>query len=245
MKITVTDNMNDKNLIIGSKYINVIEPEKFENIVIPIKPEKGIKTAQHKLNIKVSEFFGYDMDDASLLLNTFAYQSPKLSYAGLEIFDKGDKTMAVIEDGAIQQGEQVRIKVLIQNVGQGIARNVKIAVNTGNPDIYLTDNKGGLGNIQPGEVKEYWFTLSPNKKVTEKKLPVSISITEQLDEGNIKELPLALELNSKPPKTNIITVKSDFESLKKNIAKFEYTSSKFTMKTGTVMNIREVEERLT
>lgn len=243
LRITVTDDLNDKNLVIGSKFINLIAPESFENIAIPIKAEKGVKTAKHKLNIKVSEFFGYDMDDASLLLNTFTYQSPKLSCAGLEILDKGDKTMAVVEDGAIQQGEQVRIKVLIQNIGYGIARNVKVSVVTSNNDIYLADNNGSLGNIQAGEVKEFFFTLSPNKKVTEKKLPVSISVTEQLDEGNIKDLPLALELNSKPPKTNIITVKSDFESLKKNIAKFEYTSSKFTMKTGTVFNIREVEEK--
>lgn len=181
------------------------------------------------------------MDDAFLILNTFAYQTPKLMFSGLEIFDSGDNTYAIKEDGLLQAGEQVKVKVVVQNIGQGDANNVNYIINSNNQDIFIENSNGSLDNIKSGQTKEFTFIISPNKRVTNaEKLPVYLTLNEAIGRGNLMNFQLPITLNTNPPQTEILKVNSDFESLKKNIAKFEYNSNKFTMNTSNIIDIKTV-----
>lgn len=242
LNVQVTDNFSDPSLKTGQvQEIPVIAPGGSVKITIPITTDMDLKTAEHKLQINVTEKYGYDMDPAYLVMQSFAYQHAKMAYSGMEILDSGQGTFAISEDGQLQPGESVIAKIMVQNIGQGIANNVTYTVTTTDNNIFLRDNTGTLGSINPGEVKEIFFNLSPNKRVAYKdKLPVFLDLKEEKQKGNLTAFQLPVQLNQKPPKSNIMTVSSDVESLTRNIARFEYSSKKFTAITGNVINIKAV-----
>jgi len=242
LNITINDNIYDYNFTIGdNKKIYFINPNESAEVIIPIIAGFKVKTAEHKLKINVTEHFGYDMDPAYLVLNTLEYQKPKLTFSGYEIVDNGKGTGAIVEDGQLQAGELVKIKLVVQNIGQNIANKVKFKVYTTDNNIYLENNNGELGNFAIGEVKEFWITVSPNKRVTSSnKLPIFINLSEKFGYGNLNKYQLPIALNKKPPETKTLTVKADIEKIKKQVARFEYTSNKFTANVGTVKNIASV-----
>jgi len=242
LEILIDDNISDNNFTIGdNKKIYFINPDESAEVTIPIDAGFKVKSAEHKLKIDVKEHFGYDMDPAYLVLNTLEYQKPKLTFSGFEIVDYGKGTGAIIEDGQLQAGEQVKVKLVVQNIGQNIANNVRFEVSTTDGNIYMEDVKGELGNFAIGEVKEFWVTVSPNKRVTTSgKLPIFMSLSEDLGYGNLNKYQLPIALNQKPPETQTLTVKADIDKIKKQVARFEYTSNKFTANVGTVKNIASV-----
>lgn len=242
LEILINDNISDYNFTIGdNKKIYFINPDESTDIIIPIDAGFKVKTAEHKLKIEVKEHFGYDMDPAYLVLNTLEYQKPQLAFSGFEIVDNGQGTGAIVEDGQLQAGEQVKVKLVVQNIGQNIALNTKFEIYTTDENIYLENNKGELGSLAIGEVKEFWITISPNKRINYKdNLPLFLSLQEGLGYGNLDKYQLPIALNQKPPEPNTLTVKADIDKIKKQVARFEYTSNKFTANVGTIKNIASV-----
>lgn len=240
--VSLVDDKPDKSLIIGKvQQITLLKPGEAHKVVFPINTDIKLITVDHKIEIKVSEQYGYDMDPAFLNLQTFEYQHAKLAFSGIEIMDAGEGTAAITEDGQLQAGEMVKAKIVVQNVGQGISNNTKYTVSTTDNNIFLRNYSGTLGVLYPGEVREIFVTLSPNKRVVSKEnLPVLLEISEEKGTGDLLAFQLPVKLNQKPPKPNIVTLNANLESLTKNFAVFEYTSNKFTANTGTVLNIRSV-----
>lgn len=243
LKISIKDSFTDYFFTIGkTSEIYFIQSGKSVNIEIPIKAGFNVKTAEHKLEINVEEHFGYDMDPAFLVLNTLEYQKPQLVFSGYEVLDYGEGTGAIIEDGQLQAGEMVRLKITIQNIGQNIAKNSRYTLTTTNKNIYIERGQGELKNVGVGEVKDFTVIISPNKRVTNKgKLPIYLTMTEEIGKGSLKNYQLPLVLNQKPPTTQTLDVKADIEKLTKQVARFEYTSNKFSANVGSIKSITSVE----
>ncbi len=238
--VMVEDNIKDQGLVINDgKKIPFIYPNKSVEVDIPIIANFEVKSAEHKLKISVKEHFGYDMDDAYLVLNTMEYLSPEIVFSGLDIVDMGEGTGAIMEDGQLQAGEQVKVKVILQNVGKNISENTNFSISSTDNNIYILNGSGDLGDIAVGEVKEIWVTISPNKRVTKVgDLPIYLKVNNKYKAGGIisKQLPIAL--NQKPPAPEIVEVKADLEKYQKQVARFEYTSNKITANISNIIDIR-------
>jgi len=236
-----TGNKNTNLKIEGKKQVNYIFPDQSVDITIPLSAGFYIGSAEHKLKISVLEHYGYDMDPAFLVLNTLEYQSPKMVFSGYEVVDYGEGTAAISEDGQIQPGEQVKVKVFVQNVGQNMARNVRYKVISRDQNVFVDGAEGKLDDMSIGEVKSFWITLSPNKRVNlNEDLPVYLHVEVDKSRGELLNFPIPLALNSAPPETEILHVKADMEKLERQVARFEYTSNKFTANVGRVINIRQL-----
>lgn len=240
--IKVNDSNYDPELIINDgKKIPYIYPNQTVEVDIKLSAGFNVKSAEHKLEIIVNENFGYDMDPAYLILNTMKYMEPELVFSGLEVVDIGTGTGAIIEDGQLQAGEQVKVKIVVQNIGQNIAKNTRYEVKSTDKNIYLLNNKDILGDISVGEVKEFWVTLSPNKRVnTTGDLPIFLSLTNTHNKGNLNNKQLPIKLNQKPPEPEIVKVKVDIKSIQESVARFEYTSNKITANIDNLIDIRQV-----
>jgi hypothetical protein len=234
----------DPNLMIeDGVQIPFLYADQTTQVSIPIKAGFGIGTVQHKLKITVTEHYGYDMDPAYLVLSSLEYQEPNLVFAGLEVFDVGQGTAALNEDGKVQAGEQVRVKLVLQNIGQNVAEDTRFYVTTADNNIYLANNKGNLGDIGIGEVKEFWVTISPNKRVNvDNQLPIYLNVVNKYNRGNIEGFWLPIVLNQKPPETEIVEVKADLQKLQEQVARFEYNSKRITATTGKLINIYQLPE---
>ena len=187
LKISIKDSFYDNSFSIGkTSEIYFIQSQKTSNVEIPIKAGFDVKTAEHKLEINVTEHFGYDMDPAFLVLNTLEYQKPQLVFSGYEILDYGTGTGTIIQDGQLQAGEMVKLKLIVQNIGQNVAKNANYKLSTTDKNIYIENAIGKLNDFAIGEVKEFWVTLSPNKRVSYKnELPIYLSVTNDHNKGNL------------------------------------------------------------
>lgn len=247
VRIIVEDYKSTKDLKLedlkldNTSEIPYLLPDKSYEINLPISASMNINTAEYKLKIKVLEHFGYDMDPAYLVLNTYAYQKPKLAFSGLEIVDYGEGTGSLVEDGQLQAGELVKAKIFIQNIGQNVAEDVQYHLKSLDPNIFIDGGAGRLGDMAIGEVKSFWVTISPNKRVhANGNLPLYLTANNIGHYGSITSYQLPLALNQKAPEAQILEVKADIEKLQKQVARFEYTSNKFTANVGKIINIREV-----
>lgn len=243
LEVNVSDSINDPGMAISNanQKINMLKSGESIKVSIPISTDVKLKTATHKLTINVLEHYGYDMDPAFLVLDANAYQSSQLVFSGYEIIDSGAGTGAITEDGKLQAGEQVKAKLTIQNIGQDIAMNSSYSIRTTDPNIYIDNAEGALGDIKPGEIKDLFVTLSPNKRVTTKdNLPIYLTLKEDIGNGNLDNFQLPIALNQRPPQTKIVTVKAETEPVKKKVARFEYKSNKFRTNIVNVVNISSI-----
>ncbi len=230
LKVKLTSQTYDPEFKIGEEvFIREIKPKESKQIILNLEAGFNVKTNEHKIQINVTEHFGYDMDPATLVLNTLEYQKPKLVFSGMDIYDKGEGTGPIVSDGQLQAGELVKAKIVVQNIGNNIAKNVKFSVQSNDKNIYIRDGNGLLGDIKIGEVKEFWVGISPNKRVdTEGNLPIYITLESEKGKGNLQNHQLPLALNQRPPKTETLAVKANLDELKKQVARFEYKSDKYT-----------------
>lgn len=249
LKVSITDNQHDAEFKIGDGIaIPAIEAGASYLVKIPINAGFNIKSLKHKLKISVSEHFGYDMDPAYLILQTMEYQKPKLVFSGMEIYDSGLGTAAIIKDGQLQAGEQVKVKILVQNVGKNVAENVNFKLTTSDENIYIDKIEGksySISKINVGEVKELWYTISPNKRVTtELNLPLFLSASLKHSFGEIRNQQLPLKLGYKPDVPQILEVVAE-QNMFNNKASFEYSSSRFsTIQNKNLIDVKMVEPSL-
>ncbi len=242
LKVEIQSDQFDPAFKIGDKQeIPMLYPGRTEELIIPIEAGKDIQTKKHKIMINVREHFGYDMDPAYLVLNTYEYQEPKMVFSGVEIVDYGEGTAPISADNQLQPGEMVKAKIYIQNVGNNVAKNTTYSVSGDDPNIFLEEAEGQIGDIGIGEVKSFWVKISPNKRVhTKGELPIFLTVNEQKNEGELVDYQLPIKLNAKPPEQSVLNVEANLESFRKNIARFEYKSNKFSANIESVINIREV-----
>jgi hypothetical protein len=107
--------------------------------------------------------------------------------------------------------------------------------------ILIADNEGKLGNLASGDTKEIFLTLQVTTRFKAKgNLPLYLNLKEFKHKGDLKDFNLPITLNQKPPKTNVVTVAADLDQLQKDLPKVESRSKRFTINTGSVMNIRGV-----
>lgn len=247
LDIIISDNFLDTAFHYKQKdKIYLIHPSDTVKIKIPISAGFHIKTGEHKLEIQVKELYGYDMDPAFLVLNTLEFQKAKLNLAGIEIIDFGESTVAITEDGLLQAGEQVKVKVVVQNIGQNIAANTKYKIETSDPNIYIENTEGELGNFIIGEIKDFHIIVSPNKRVSSKgDLPIYLTLTEERNLGNIHKKTLPIQLNQRPSSAQTLTVEPDIAKLTKQVARFEYNSNKIKSNIGALKNIASVNSSKT
>jgi hypothetical protein len=241
LKINVKDNTNDGALKISDgQQIPFVYPGKSVTLSILLSAGMYIKSAEHKLEINVTEKYGYDMDPAYLMMSTYEFQSPKLAFSGLDIFDLGEGTTALNEDGQIQPGEQVKVKLMVQNIGQGISKNTSYSIKTTDGNIYISSANGSIGDIGVGEVKDILFTMSPNKRVsTTGNLPVTLSLFNTDSRGELSSFQLPLAINKKPSSANILTVEPDLARLQTQVATFVYNSNRISANIANVIDITQ------
>ncbi|MBA7589490.1 hypothetical protein ES708_31575 [subsurface metagenome] len=97
-----------------------------------------------------------------------------------------------------------------------------------------------MGDLTIGEVENFWITISPNRRVTTKeKLPVFLTLEEDIGRGNLNNFQIPLFLNQKVLETAIVEVEPDIEMLRKQ--KYDFvTTGKFTVNVDNLINIKEV-----
>lgn len=229
-----------------SKTLSIKENESVE-LSYPVSANIDIPTDSVKLNIHVQEQLGYDID-AQVVMSTFEYQKSKLQMQGVTIIDTGRGLRALNNnpDGKIQKGEVVRANVTIQNVGNGVADNVRYSVKSGDRNVLLMSESGpvdsitgNVGTMLAGEVQEISFRMSASNSYSgsDRYLPVYIDLYEDMGFGDLAAANVPIPLGESPEKIVTVDIRGNQEMLLAQQKTKVYSSSdRITSK----MSVRDI-----
>jgi hypothetical protein len=156
----------EKTTLIGK-----IEPGKIQKVSIPISSDVNLTTGKANFQISFEEDKGFPPDAFELNIDTREFSKPDV-----RVVDQSFLT----DNGNIKLGYPIQLKVLVQNVDQGIAENVNVSFLYPAVNVFPNDNSEfSLGILQPGDSKELVFEFQANKKYTEKTIPITVKITEK------------------------------------------------------------------
>lgn len=170
--VSIKNPNNVKGLIFDTKTsISTIEPNSNKTIRIPINGSFDLVSNIASLEVSFTEKLGFQPDPFEIKIETKEYIKPNV-----QVVDHSFLT----DNGIIQLGLPVQLKVLIQNIGQGIAENVNVSFQYPSSNVFPNGPKDfEIGTLQPGATKELIFEFIANKLYTEKNIPVTARINEK------------------------------------------------------------------
>lgn len=183
------------------KSIPLLKSGGSEFIKIPIEALPEAQNGSSDIKISITEGNGFDADPHILNITTFKLRHPQLALASFKFSNKDG-------EGKIKLGEMVNLQLLIQNKGQGIARDITIEFK--NPDKVFPGNENSfkIDKLEPNESKVFSYDFFANKQYKETKIPINVTVNENLYKyGFIKDLEVSLDEVLR--KTQTIEIKSE------------------------------------
>jgi hypothetical protein len=147
---------------------------------IPLSASSSIQNAQAKFQLQVKEGNGFDSDPIFLEVSTQKFKNPQLVFAD-HIFSNTEG------EGKIKLGQTIDLKLIIQNQGQGVAKNIQ--VNITNPhNIFPVDNTSfSIDALAPNESKIIDYEFIPNKRYEFQEIPFDVIVTESIGKYGFKQ----------------------------------------------------------
>jgi hypothetical protein len=202
----------DNSMIQGIDYYNFqafensyqILPGEKKTISIPIIGTMQLESGKTNFGILVREGNGFDAELFRISFNTQRFKSPLITIA--------DYKFTSNEEGKIKLGYPVTLNLVIQNIGQGEASDVKI--NFSNPvNVYPGSNQIiSLKTLKPNESKSVTYDFFASKIYSAPSIPIEVNATESYNKyGEMKSLTVSLEQTL--GKTQEIDVNGQYEKL--------------------------------
>lgn len=181
-------------------FIGDLPPGSDTLIVVDLKSERQLPTTFATLMISCTELNGFNADDAAIQFSTAAYRESKLIVAD-EIFTNSEGS------GRIQLGKVVRLDVLIQNQGQGIAEKIKVAFAVPSKVFPATESELEIGSLWPNESRGVTFEFFANKLYEKDEIPIGIAITEERKADTLFKTAI-VSLTKTLEQTNVVQIQA-------------------------------------
>ncbi len=150
------------------------------------------------IRLAVKEANGFDSDPTELRFKTQAFKSPQLVLSDAVFTNTGG-------EGKIALGKTVNLELLIQNRGQGPAKNVTIRIE--NPDkVFAADkNEFQFPIIEPNGFEKINYEFFANKQFTSSEIAIEIFASEFYDKYGFRTTK-AISLDKNLAKTQVLTL---------------------------------------
>ncbi len=169
------------------------------DIFLPSDRRLATRTAEYMLEIHAAG--GYYGSPARLAFQTLAFVPPKLQLVGVDIFGQGALGKEAAPLGRIPLGRRVTLVAQVENLGAGMARNVRARFRAATSSVLLSSTDPiSLGEIRRGQTRQ----VSVRVEVTGRyqgppQLPVWIDVLERHPDLGFRELlpmPLAMRASA-------------------------------------------------
>ena len=187
-EIIVEDKTNAKGVRIGTmKKISLLKPDETTVIQIPISADKHVENNEIELVLQALEGNGFDADPITLKFNVFKFKNPQLVVADYKFSNKEG-------EGKIKLGETVNLQLMLQNKGQGTAKNIKVVVSNPINVFPLNDTFFELKELEPNKTINFSYDFIANKRYKESEISLSVTVTESYRSyGDNKKLSVSLD----------------------------------------------------
>ena len=196
-----------KEIALGK--LNPNEEGRFE---IPFEGEENIGTGEAEFRVTVKEANLNDMKPFRIAFQTHAFIAPDVVIA--------DHQFTMEKAGKAELGKVITLKLIVQNIGQGTARNIKAVFEI--PPLVDYSNKLDFDKeeLQPNERWEISFPFSAKFTYKELVIPVTVRLSESY--GKYAKTPNKFELEINQSLETKFEVQADIK--KTNIEKASFTS---------------------
>ncbi|MCK9616350.1 MAG: caspase family protein [Lentimicrobiaceae bacterium] len=151
--------------------LGTIAPESSREITIPIKAVMEIENKVAEFRIEVIEERGLDAFPLEMKIETQQFQYPEIVVT--------DAIFSTEDGGTIKLNYPITLKLIVQNIGQGLGKNVTAKFIFPNPNCLVMDtNFFNIGNLKSGESKELNFEFTASRRYTFNEIPVNIDLNE-------------------------------------------------------------------
>lgn len=157
---------------VSSKKLPLIKVGSTMDIELPITA--SMNTVDGKLNFKLSvdEPMGFGTETMELAVDTRKFISPLLRVV--------DHTVTGTSGGVLKKVAPFDLQLLLQNVEQGRAENVDVALTLPTGVFMLGGNPNErFANMEAGETKSLVYTLIVNQNYASNEIPVQITLKER------------------------------------------------------------------
>lgn len=126
--------------------LGTLEPGKSKVVEVPVTGSMELPAGQAEFEIIIDEANGFDSDPVKIAIQTAPFRSPLLRIVDYKVSSQSGTTL--------QKKRPFDLQILLQNVGQGTATNVRVKLPIP-PNIFcLSANEDfSIGNLEPGESK--------------------------------------------------------------------------------------------
>lgn len=183
--------------ILGLTYPKSIQLEDLNSeqeiqVEIPIKANANLETGEASFLIEVLEWNGFDADPLKIVFSTQRFLEPKLVVA--------DYLFSSIGGGSVEQGKTASLNLIIQNRGQGIAKEGKLKFFNEDDNFFiLSDREFKLPDLNPNESYKVKFDFLVNKRYSKSVIDIQVELTEKFGKYGLEDtLTVDLIKNLKP-----------------------------------------------
>ena len=139
----------------NTKKIDDLKTGQSEQIVLPVTGLKDLQEGTASFEIKVIEPNGFSTDPLPIQVKTQAFRSPDLKVVDYQVSSQNSSTLA--------KRKPFDLDVLVQNLGQGVANDVKLTILIPQNIFCLSANQSiEIGTLKPGEKKLINYSLVAN-----------------------------------------------------------------------------------
>jgi hypothetical protein len=152
-----------------------MDPEQGMQVVLPLEADGSVENGNLELTIKVTEALNNNPPDKTFSLKVNRFKAPKV------LIDNFYFATATGEP--LKLGETANCKILIQNFGEGSARNVTVKVAYPSTVIPSGKSEFSFTNINPGQIENINFEFLVNKQHAEQEVKLELIVKE--GSGNV------------------------------------------------------------
>ena len=184
---------------------DLIKTGESKTVSIKLKGLAELPTTKLGLKVQAVEGNGFDSDPVEIQIQTQKFIAPKVIVS--------DYLFSNEQGGQIKLGVPINLKIVVQNIGQGIANEVGVKFNI--PEkVFASDvEEYTIGTLDPGAIKELNFEFFANKQYTETTITVDAILKEKL-KNYAENKTMVVELNQVLTQTKKIEIKGELISKK-------------------------------
>jgi peroxiredoxin len=179
--------------------IGSIEMGNSKEISIPISSTQALATGKANFKIIIEEGNGFDADPVELEVKTKEFLAPRVIIA--------DYAFSTENGGPVKLGLPINLRVIVQNAGQGKAKNVGLSFEIPN-NIFASDlTDFNIGDLQAGETKIINFEFFGNKQYASPSILIKANLTEA--DGYSEDKSMDINLQQVLTSTQKVQINSD------------------------------------
>jgi hypothetical protein len=206
------DETNKLNGLVYSKTTQLgdLDTGKDIDVIIPVEGDPKITGGVAAFKISVVESSGFAPDPISIEVPTQSFRAPSVKVV--------DHVVSSLNSTEITKRKPFDIQVLVQNIGQGVARDVTVKLTFPKNIFCISMNEvENIGNLMPGEKRVLNYNLIANNEYQDDKLPFDFAITEKF--GKYAESnKISLAMNQTVSKEKLRIAGIDQQDVKVSVA---------------------------